>query len=222
MRINQYIAATTGLSRRAADAAIAAGQVMLNGQTATLGQTVALGDQLQLNGRPLQPPSTHHYILLHKPAGYISSHSQQGTSPTLYQLLPPAFQDLRIAGRLDRDSSGLILLSDDGPFIQRHTHPSYGKQKIYHLTLARPLAPADLQHLETGVKLADGPSRVNIIENRSNQVTVGLSEGRNRQLRRTFGALGYTIERLHRTTIGPYRIGNLKPGQWAETSSHQP
>lgn len=218
MRLNQYIASSTDLSRRAADAAIAEGRVSLNGQPAALGTTVALGDTVALDGRIITPRAAHTYVALHKPAGYISSRARQGADPTAYDLLPPEFRTLRLAGRLDRDSSGLLILSDDGAFIQELTHPSADKQKVYALTLESPISEADIKRLKKGVKLTDGPSHVHVITVSDKHLTVSLSEGRNRQLRRTFGALGYTILRLHRLSIGPYQLGDLKPGAWREAA----
>jgi 23S rRNA pseudouridine2605 synthase len=214
MRINQFVAAASGLSRRAADTAIAGGRVRIDGRPATMGESAPDGATIELDSHPLRLPATHTYIILNKPTGYVSSRIRQGDDPTLYELLPEEYQDLRIAGRLDRDSSGLILLTDDGPFIQAHTHPSFEKHKIYKLTLARPLTPAAIRRLETGVQLTDGPSRVTILHTAGQNVTVSLSEGRNRQLRRTFGALRYTVEKLHRTKLGPYELGDLPSGQW--------
>jgi 23S rRNA pseudouridine2605 synthase len=216
MRINQYVAAATGLSRRQADDAIVAGRVTIDGQLATLGTTVIEGADVLLDDQPVRPPATHRYVILNKPEGYVTSRAQQGSDPTIYELLPPALHRLRPAGRLDRESSGLIILSDDGPFIHRLTHPSFDKAKVYDLTLSVPLAQADRRRLERGVKLDDGPSRVEVRAVSGKHVTVALSEGRNRQLRRTFGALGYGIERLHRTSIAGYELGGLASGQWQE------
>ncbi len=215
MRINQFIANSSGLSRRAADAAIAAGRVSLNGQPATLGQTVEPSDRLTLDGQPLALTSTHTYLMLNKPVGYVSSRARQSTDPTLYELIPEHFHALRIAGRLDRDSSGLIILTSDGNFIQNLTHPSSDKLKTYELTLDAPISAADRTKLQQGVILKDGPSRVDIVTATGKNLTVTLGEGRNRQLRRTFGALGYRIDRLHRTRIGPYALANLASGTWA-------
>jgi 23S rRNA pseudouridine2605 synthase len=215
MRINQFVAAASGLSRRAADAAITAGRVTIDGHPATLGETTIPDAAISLDGQLLQLPNTHTYLMLHKPAGYVSSRARQGTDPTLYELLPAEYHRLRIAGRLDRDSSGLIILSDDGDFIQHLTHPSYEKTKIYELTLARAPTAADRAQLEAGVQLTDGPSHVKILATTGRHITVSLSEGRNRQLRRTFGALGLTVSRLHRTQMGPYKLGDLAPGQFS-------
>ena len=214
MRINQYVAAASGMSRRAADSAISAGRVSIDGRIAALGDSALEGAQVRLDDKPIVPAATHTYIMLHKPAGYVSSRVRQGDDPTLYELMPPAHRRLRTVGRLDRDSSGLILLSDDGEFIHRLTHPSFSKDKVYELTLARALSDSDRERLGRGVKLTDGLSRVRVLAAAGPGVTVSLAEGRNRQLRRTFGALGYTIERLHRTQVGPYRLGELASGQW--------
>ena len=214
MRINQFIASSTGLSRRAADTAIATGRVQVDDQPAVLGQILPSAARVTLDGQPLALPQTYTYLMLNKPIGYVSSRASQGERPMLYTLLPPQYHTLRIVGRLDQDSSGLVLLTDDGAFTHTHTHPSFGKTKIYELTLARPLKPADSQKLSMGVMLNDGPSHVTVLAHNGRQVRVSVNEGRNRQLRRTFGALGYTVEKLHRTQMGDYSLGDLPEGQW--------
>lgn len=216
MRINQFVAGAGGLSRRGADAAISAGRVTVGGRPGILGETVAEGADIRLDGRLLKPPATACYLILNKPAGYISSRARQGKAPTVYDLLPAELRDVRLAGRLDRESSGLLLLANDGNFIYRYSHPSASKRKTYELTLARPFAAADRDRLTKGVELDDGLSLVTLERANGRNLTVSLTTGRNRQLRRTFGALGYAIERLHRTQIGPYRLGNLAEGSWQE------
>jgi 23S rRNA pseudouridine2605 synthase len=222
VRINQFVAGATGLSRRAADTAITAGRVIVDGKVAKLGQTVTDSASVTLDGQPITLTTTHTYIMLNKPAGYVASRVRQGDDPTLYDLLPPDYRKLRTVGRLDRDSSGLILLTDDGAFIQTHTHPSFEKEKVYELTLTHPLTPADRQWLEAGVKLTDGPSRLKVTAATGQEVTVSLSEGRNRQIRRTLGALGYTITRLHRTHMGRYSLGDLPSGNWKAITAGGP
>lgn len=216
MRLNQFIAASTALSRRAADIAVTDGRVAINGQPASLVTPVGEHDNVTLDGVPLTPRATHTYIALHKPVGYVSSRTRQGADPTVYDLLPAHFKTLRIAGRLDRDSSGLLVLTDDGNFIQALTHPSADKTKVYELTLESPISTADVTHLRAGVKLTDGLSRVTVLNARDKHLTVSLGEGRNRQLRRTLGALGYTVVRLHRLSMGHLTLGDLAPGQWHE------
>jgi 23S rRNA pseudouridine2605 synthase len=214
VRINVFVASSTGMSRRAADETISSGRIAINNHPALLGQTVDDGAVVTLDGRPLSPPPALTLLMLNKPAGYVSSRTKQGKSPILFALLPPEYQTLRTVGRLDRESTGLILLTDDGPFIQRHTHPSFEKDKVYELTLDQPLSQADLAKLNAGVLLTDGISRVQVTRHKGKELTVSLSEGRNRQLRRTMGSLGYKVHRLHRIQMGPYALGELAPGQW--------
>jgi pseudouridine synthase len=219
MRLNQYIASSTELSRRAADTAIKLGRVRINNESVSQGQTVLQGDTVSLDGNIISPRTEHTYLILNKPIGYVSSRARQGEDPTLYSLLPSKYHSLRIAGRLDRDSSGLIVLTDDGSFIQHFTHPSGGKLKYYEITLDQPITAADRIKLPQGVMLNDGLSRVSITKHTANRLTVSLGEGRNRQLRRTFGALGYRVDRLHRISMGDFLLDSLPAGQWRLASA---
>jgi len=214
VRINRFVASSSGLSRRAADEAIAAGRVKINGHAAALGQNVEPAAAVTLDGTPLAIKTGHTYLMLNKPTGYVSSHVRQTADPTLYELIPAEYAKLRITGRLDRDSSGLILLSDDGDFIQSLAHPSRGKTKEYELTLSSAPTPDHLAKLAAGIPLRDGISRITVTTSSGKHLTVTLGEGRNRQIRRTFGSLGLTVERLHRTRIGSYELGNLPAGGW--------
>lgn len=216
MRINRFIAMATGLSRRAADAAVAAGRVGIDGRPAVLGDIAETGNVVTLDNKPVTLPDGFRLVMLNKPVGYVSSRTRQGSDPTLYQLLPRPMRALRIAGRLDRDSSGLILLTDDGDFIYRHTHPSFNKLKVYDVTLSHDLSLQDRDRLSAGVILTDGPSRLQVVRANGPEVRVSLCEGRNRQVRRTFGALGYDTVGLHRTSIGPYELGDLPEGAWKQ------
>jgi 23S rRNA pseudouridine2605 synthase len=214
MRINAFVASSSGMSRRAADLAISSGRVQVDGRIATLGEPVDMTATVTLDGKPIISRATSTLIMLNKPKGYISSRTKQGKSPILFELLPEHFQKLRTVGRLDRDSTGLILLTDDGAFIQRHTHPSFEKEKIYEVTLDQPLSAAGHANLEVGVKLSDGLSRIQVKSQKGTELTLILSEGRNRQIRRTFAALGYKVRRLHRIQMGMYQLENLTSGQW--------
>ena len=216
MRLNRYVASASGMSRRAADTAIMDGRVTLNGEIATLGQLVEPPMMVALDGHSLTLPSTFRYVALHKPVGYVSSREQQGSDPIIYALLPPEMINLRLAGRLDRDSSGLILLSDDGDFILAMSHPSADKLKGYQVELDHSPTAAHLAELEQGIELEDGPSRMHVRGLAGRTITLELEEGRNRQIRRTLGALGYGIKSLHRLSIGPYELGDLAPGAWRE------
>ena len=219
MRLNRYVAAGSGLSRRAADLAVTAGRVSVNGQRASLGEAIENGDTVTLDGQTLSLPTTFRYLALNKPAGYVSSRTRQGRSPIIYDLLGPAEQNLRLAGRLDQPSSGLVLLSNDGDFINRMSHPSADKLKVYEVDVDRAPKDEHLAKLERGIELADGNSRMSVQAVDGHKLTLALSEGRNRQIRRTLGALGYGITRLHRVAIGDYELGDLQTGQWREVSA---
>ncbi len=216
MRINRFVATATGLSRRAADTAIAEGRVNLNGRAALIGDQVSANDQITLDGRPVAIPATQ-TIMLHKPVGYITSRRQQGATPTIYALLPEELQRLKPVGRLDRDSSGLLLLTDDGLLAQRLQHPSTGKWKRYQVRLNRPLKPNDEAQISKGVELEDGLSHMRL-DRRGQDIVVELQEGRNRQIRRSFAALGYKVTALHRTDFGEFALGELASGSWQHAS----
>ena len=215
MRVNKFIAQATGLSRRAADVAIQAGRIKLNGRLVGLGDQVTAQDTVTLDDRVVtataKQPAT---IICNKPAGYVCSRNGQG-SPTVYDLLPPEYHNLQIAGRLDKDSSGLVLLTDDGDLANRLTHPRYNKAKLYEVELGTPLAPADQAKIKKGIRLDDGISALGLERfGDGKHWQVKIHEGRNRQIRRTFAAAGYTVRALHRTFIGAYSLGDLKPGQY--------
>jgi pseudouridine synthase len=216
MRVNRFVASASGLSRRAADDAISAGRVTVNGTVATLGQMVEDSDRVTLGGKELHLPASFTYLMLNKPVGYITSRAEQGSAPTIYDLLPEQYRALRPAGRLDRDSSGLLLLSDDGDFVYRLTHPSQHKQKTYMLQLSRELNSDDVKRLRAGIELDDGLSQVRVHEYSGRRAIVLISEGRNRQLRRTFGAIGKGVVSLQRVGMGEYSLGDLPVGRWRE------
>jgi 23S rRNA pseudouridine2605 synthase len=214
MRLNQYISSATGLSRRAADTEISSGHVTINGRVAVLGERVETDSVVVLSGQTVLPRAAHVYLALNKPTGYVSSRARQGSDPTIYKLLPPEYHNLKPAGRLDKDSRGLLLMSDNGHFIQHFTHPRGSKTKIYDLVLDRTLSQSAVDRLGSGVELDDGPSRLTVISWSGKKLSVSLTEGRNRQIRRTLGAIGYGITDLNRIQIGPFKLGSLGAGQW--------
>lgn len=216
MRINKYVAQATGLSRRAADSAIQEGRVSINGHGAGLGSLVDEQATVTLDEKVLTLPITTITVLLNKPAGYVVSRNGQG-SKTVYDLLPSDFQSLKPVGRLDKDSSGLLLLTSDGALAQELTHPAKQKNKLYEVRLDKPLEPLHQQIIsDHGIKLEDGYSRL-ILERRGDDGSawlVTMHEGRNRQIRRTFATLGYDVRQLHRLQFGDYTLGNLKSGAY--------
>jgi 23S rRNA pseudouridine2605 synthase len=221
MRLNKYIAQATGLSRRSADKAISQGRATVNGQTATLGSKVGTDDTVTLDSRRITPSVNSTTIMLNKPPGYVVSRDGQG-SQTVYDLLPHEYQHLKPVGRLDKESSGLLLLTDDGDLSNQLTHPRYTKLKIYEISLDRPLEPLHQQMInDHGLQLEDGLSRLSLQKKDETgciwQVT--MSEGRNRQIRRTFAALNYKVMSLHRIQFGDYKLSQLVSGEFKiETS----
>lgn len=208
------MAQATGISRRSADTAIKQGRVRLNNITASVGDMVSAGDSVTFDGHTLQI-ALKTSIMLNKPPGYVSSRIGQG-SKTIYQLLPKQHHDLKPVGRLDKDSSGLLILTNDGDLANQLTHPSYSKTKTYEIELNKPLTQAHQQLITAqGVELEDGISQLKLKQLNSNQTwLVIMSEGRNRQIRRTFEALGYKVTKLHRISMGAFSLGSLPSGKF--------
>lgn len=219
VRLNKYLATNFGVSRREADQLISDGQVLLNGKVAKIGRRVEPGDQVSIAGEKVSVRKKQ-YLMLNKPCGYVCSRRKQGVSPTIYALLPEKYHSLKSVGRLDKDSSGLILLSNDGDFAFRMTHPKFQKIKVYDVVLDKSLAPIHQQMIaDFGIQLPDGKSQLGLLqqdrlERKAWEVT--MSEGRNRQIRRTFEAVGYRVVGLHRRIFGPYKLGKLAEGEFCE------
>lgn len=216
-RLNKYLAFHLGLSRREADDLIAKGIVSVNGTPAQLGGRVEEGQLVAVKGKPVTERSAFTYLALNKPEGYVSSRKQQGDNPTLYELLPKEYHHLKPVGRLDKDSSGLLLLTDDGDFAYEMTHPKFYKVKTYDVSLDTPLQPLHQQMIsDYGVQLEDGPSKLSLErqDDSRKKWIVTMHEGRNRQIRRTFSSLGYTVTNLHRTSFGSYYLNDLESGRF--------
>ena len=225
VRLNKHLALQLGFSRREADEMIAKGQVSINGGTATLGARINPTDTIRVNGKELTHAATYQYVAFHKPVGYVCSRKAQGDTPTIYSLLPAQYHALKPVGRLDKDSSGIILLTNDGDLAFRMTHPSFSKQKRYLVTLDNSLEPLHRQMIsDFGVDLPDGKSRLILsrqIDGDESRWIVEMSEGRNRQIRRTFSALGYTVTKLHRTNFGDYSLGDIPEGKYVDVDISQ-
>jgi len=217
-RLNKYLATNLGVSRREADNLISAGKVLVNNQPAEIGARVEDNDEVVVDGQKISSVSLV-YLALNKPAGYICSRKRQGDTPTMYELLPEKYQSLKSVGRLDKDSSGLILLTNDGDFAFKMTHPSFVKTKIYEARIDRALEPLHQQMIaDFGVQLPDGRSQLGLEKMDDNRTfwRITMSEGRNRQIRRTFEALGYKVAALHRTNFGRYGLSGLESGKFIE------
>jgi 23S rRNA pseudouridine2605 synthase len=216
MRINKYIALATGYSRRGADDLIADGRVRVNGEVPKPGIQILDQDVVLLDNQPITPPLKTVTIMLNKPPGYIVSRDGQG-SQTIYDLLPVEYHELKPVGRLDKYSSGLLLLTNDGQLANELTHPRYAKTKIYEIELNNPLAPLHRQMIsEHGIALDDGVSKLPLERLNDGDDTrwrITMHEGRNRQIRRTFDSLGYHVNQLRRTHFGTYQLGSLAVGK---------
>lgn len=221
-RLNKHLALMLGVSRREADELISSNKVTINNRTATLGARFNTGDVIKVNGRELKGEKEYKYFILNKPEGYVSSRKQQGDNPTIYSLLPKELHELKTVGRLDCNSSGLLILTNDGDFAFKMTHPSFQKTKIYQVRLDKDLEPLHQQMIcDYGINLEDGVSKFSL--ERMNDSSrkdwiVTMHEGRNRQIRRTFATLGYEVKKLHRTNFGNYLLDNLQPGNYRETN----
>jgi 23S rRNA pseudouridine2605 synthase len=217
MRINKFVAASSPLSRRAADQAVLDGRVLINGAVATAGSSATEADHVTLDGRAITPAVKLVTILLHKPIGYVCSTRGQG-SHTIYELLPDEYQQLNPVGRLDKDSSGILVMTNDGQLAQMLSHPSYSKTKVYEIKLGKALLPLHHQMIANhGIELEDGNSRLGLermVDGDDHQWRVTMQEGRNRQIRRTFEALGYAVVRLKRTEFGQYSLDRLRPAEF--------
>lgn len=216
VRLNKLLALRLGSSRREADDMISDGRVLINGTVAQLGARVNDDSVVTVDGKPIVDAPDHTYLLFNKPVGYVCSRKAQGENPTIYELLPENLAFLKPVGRLDKDSSGLILLTNDGDFAHSMTHPKFSKVKVYEVSLDTPLAPLHQQMIsDYGIEIGDGTSKLSL-ERRDDERkdwTVTMSEGRNRQIRRTFASLGYEVTSLHRIMFGPYSLGSLETGK---------
>jgi 23S rRNA pseudouridine2605 synthase len=218
-RLHKFLSRAGVASRRKCEELIAAGRVRVNGETVSLpGSTVdPEHDRVEVDGQPVALPKQHVYWLLNKPAGYVSTvHDPQGR-PTVLDLLNQE-QRLYPVGRLDQDSEGLLLLTDDGDLTQRLTHPSYEHEKEYQVLVEGRLAQKALQRLRAGVELEDGltcPADVTVMRTEAGGTWLRfvIHEGRKRQLRRMCEAVGHPVRRLIRVRMGPLTLGDLRPGQ---------
>ncbi len=211
-RINKYLV-TVGLaeSRRKADMLIKKGRVMVNGSAQVdLSYRVVGDDVVEVAGHVGKSRSDI-YIAFNKPRGLVCSHAKQANNSTIFDVLPKSFASLKIAGRLDKDSQGLVILSSDGDFIQSLAHPSNEKSKTYIVTTNKKVTEQNLSALNAGIKLDDGISKLRATLINPTSVRVIMTEGKNRQIRRSFEATGLDVIKLERVKIGKYSNPRLGP-----------
>jgi len=222
------IALSSELSRRAAEKAILAGRVKVNGEVVTKMGTIVdpSADRVLVGETRLEIAKERTYIAYHKPRGFIVTKSDPQGRPTIWDGLSEWKGKLNSVGRLDFDSEGLLILTDDGDFINRLTHPRHEVWKTYRAETKR--APDDLSlgRLREGIALSDGmtlPASVRRMSGgcRGFATEISIREGRNRQVRRMFEKIGFPVLRLVRTAVGPVELGKLKPGAWRFLSSKE-
>jgi 23S rRNA pseudouridine2605 synthase len=223
MRLNRFLAAAGFGSRRACDALIKEGKVSINGHfVRDLATIVQPDDDVRVAGKPpprLAPPVT---ILLHKPKGILSTRSDERKRSTIFDLVPSRFERLFHVGRLDKESEGLILLTNDGALSQRLTHPKHDVEKEYEVLLDRPFEPRHSGKLVGGFHIEGGRARAERVQIVAPAlVRIVLRQGIKRQIRLMFFKLGYAVERLRRTRIGGLELGTLKPGEWRMLSARE-
>jgi len=217
-RLQKVLAATGYGSRRVAEDLIAAGRVTVNGDVAVLGRRVDVdNDRVEVDGAPIGVKPDLVYYLLNKPIGVVTTAKDTHGRPTVIGLLPPSPRVFSV-GRLDVDTEGLLLLTNDGDLANRIAHPSHGVEKEYLVEVeGGRVSAGGLRQLRDGVELDDGvtaPARVSQPEPGILRITI--HEGRNRQVRRMFEAVGHRVARLVRTRIGPLSDRTLPPGSWRE------
>jgi 23S rRNA pseudouridine2605 synthase len=220
VRLNAYLARAGVASRRRADELIKAGRVRVNGAPGALNTFVEAGDTVELDGRRLAPQRLA-YILLHKPAGVVTTaHDPQGR-PTVVGLVPAEPRVVPV-GRLDADTTGALLLTNDGPLAHRLAHPRYEVEKVYEADVEGDPDDEALRRLAEGVELEDGrtaPARARRLAPRRVELT--LHEGRKHQVKRMLEAVGHPVRRLHRSRYAGLGLDGLAPGEWRELTSEE-
>ncbi len=229
VRLQKYIAMSGEASRRAAEKLISEGRVSVNGSIVSeQGVKVEIGcDTVTLDGKPVEIKNKKYYIMLNKPVGYVSTAKDQFDRPTVVDLVKKDI-GTRIfpVGRLDYDTEGLILMTNDGDFTYRITHPKYHVEKTYIAVIKGGMKISDINKLRRGIKVEDyttSPAQVEIMDavEGYTYVKITIHEGKNRQVRKMFDTLGYTVTALQRISIGQVELGNLPLGRWRHLTAHE-
>ncbi|GBF23020.1 23S rRNA pseudouridine2605 synthase [Candidatus Gastranaerophilus sp. (ex Termes propinquus)] len=218
MRLNKYIAMCGCASRRGADELIEAGRVKVNGETVTLlGFEVRVRDKVSVDGKNLHPPKHFDYYKFYKPSGYITTANDEKGRKTIYDLIPKELHHLKPVGRLDKDSSGLIILTNDGELIQKLTHPSVKIPKIYRVTAEGKVELKHLEEFAKGIKIegktAYCDSQILEQTNKETLLEITLYQGLNRQIRKMFDYFGFAVVHLKRIRHATIDTEGLKKGQ---------
>lgn len=230
VRLQKYIAMCGEASRRGAETLISEGKVKVNGKVITeQGVKVEIGaDTVELCGKRIKPANERIYIMMNKPAGYVTTVKDQFDRPTVMDLIEGEIHTRVFpVGRLDYETEGLLLLSDDGDFTYRVTHPKFNKNKTYIAVIKGGITIQGLQALRRGVRLEDGfrtsPADVEMLSADGGRTTIKITihEGHNRQVRQMFEAVGCRVTELKRISIAGVQLGNLPLGRWRHLTSHE-
>lgn len=226
-RLQKLISAGGLASRRAAEDMIREGRVTVNGETASLGMSAdPEADTILVDGKPLRLPSRRTYIVLNKPRGYVTTLRDDRGRPTVAELVTGAGGRLYPVGRLDMDSEGLLILTDDGEAANALMHPSHQVDKLYTVFVQGKDVPGSVAKLRT-MNMLDGepisPARVTMIERKGDgaEIQITIHEGKNRQIRRMCKAVGLHVSRLIRVAEGPVLLGELPPGKWRRMTADE-
>jgi 23S rRNA pseudouridine2604 synthase len=220
LRLNKYISESGKTSRRGADKLISEGKVTINGKVATLGSQVEPGDDVRIGGNPVKVAKNYVYIALNKPVG-ITSTTERHIKGNIIDLVNHPLRIFHI-GRLDKDSEGLILLTNDGDIVNEILRAENKHEKEYIVTVDKPITPEFLKRMAGGVEILDTKTLPCKVEQLSKYVfQIILTQGLNRQIRRMCSALGYEVCRLQRTRIMNIHLGNLQVGQWRDLSKKE-
>ena len=220
MRLNAYLARAGVASRRSADELIKAGRVTVNGEAGQLNTFVEQSDRVEVDGREVAPQRLA-YVLLHKPAGVVTTARDPQRRPTVVELVRHEARVVPV-GRLDADTTGALLLTNDGPLAHRLAHPRYGVEKVYEVEVARDPSDEQLRQLGEGVQLDDGPTApARARRLGANRLELALHEGRKHQVKRMCDAVGLPVARLHRPRYAGLELGDLAPGAWRELTAEE-
>jgi 23S rRNA pseudouridine2605 synthase len=226
IRLNRYVANAGVCSRREADTYIEAGNVTVNGKTITeMGHKVKLTDIVKFDGRVLNPQKKE-YVLLNKPKNFITTTSDERGRRTVMELVSKASKSRLVpVGRLDRNTTGLLLFTNDGDLAKKLTHPKHGIRKIYHVELNKNLSAEDLKKIQAGITLDDGQIKVDEISYINNspkrEVGIEIHSGRNRIVRRIFEHLGYEVKKLDRVIFAGLTKKDLPRGHWRHLTKQE-
>jgi 23S rRNA pseudouridine2605 synthase len=220
VRLNAYLARAGVASRRGADELIKAGRVLVNGDPGQLNTFVGRGDTVEVDGLPVVPQRLA-YVLLHKPTGVVTTARDPHGRPIVVELVPPEPRVVPV-GRLDADTTGALLLTNDGELAHRLAHPRYEVEKVYEAEVEGRPSDDALRRLRDGVALEDGvtsPARIRRLA--PSRVELVIHEGRKHQVKRMLEAVGHPVRRLHRSRYAGLDLAGLEPGSWRELSENE-